>query len=60
MSGVMIERTAAGTVRCVYCKAEWIGTVADGHSDPACMMWVLRADAFPDDDKGAVSPNADV
>lgn len=34
--------TAAGTVRCVWCEAEWIGRIEDGHDDPACMMWVIR------------------
>ena len=40
----MIEWTAAGTVRCIYCKAEWIGRPEDGHDDPCCMMWVMQWD----------------
>lgn len=55
----MTERTPAGTVRCGWCQLEWLSDDLDGHDDPACMMWVLRAEAFPDDDKGAVSPNGD-
>ena len=43
----MIHRTAAGTVKCMYCQAEWIGTT-DQHDDPACIMWVLQYDAKPD------------
>ena len=40
----MLVWTSAGTVRCVWCHAEWIGRPEDGHDDPCCMMWVMRWD----------------
>lgn len=39
----LAEYTAVGTVRCLWCKAEWIGQL-DEHDDPVCMMWVMRWD----------------
>lgn len=37
----MLERTAAGTVRCSMCRQEWIAESLDEHADPACLMWLL-------------------
>lgn len=37
----MIERTAAGTLRCQWCELEWIGEDQTEHADPACLMFVF-------------------
>ena len=58
--GDVIVRTPAGTIRCVLCTQEWISDDVAEHADPQCLMWVLRADAFPNDDSPAVSPSGDV
>lgn len=40
----MNYRTAAGTVRCGWCKLEWISDDLEGHDDPQCLMYLFTVE----------------